>query len=186
MAGAKAIVSVWDKSGLADFCGFLSGRGVELLSTSGSAEALRRAGLPVTDVASYTGAPEILGGRVKTLHPKIAGGILSVRKDPGIEPIDVVVCNLYPFEDGLERGASREEMVELVDIGGVTLLRAAAKNHAFVTVVPGPDWYAPVRDEFERFGGVRPETRLKLACRAFETTARYDTAIAGYLRRLSG
>ncbi len=184
MPGKKAILSVWDKTGLADFGAFLAGRGFELLSTSGSAEVLRRSGLAVTEVADFTGAPEILGGRVKTLHPRVAGGILSVRQDPGIEPIDVVVCNLYPFADGLRRAAGPAEMIELIDIGGVTLLRAAAKNHAFVTVVPGPEYYAPVRAEFEQFGAVRDELRRRLAQRAFELTARYDAAIAGYLAGL--
>jgi len=186
LAGKRAVISVWDKTGLTDFGRFLVGRGFELLSTSGSADALRRAGIPVTEVAEFTGAPEILGGRVKTLHPRIAGGILTVRQDPGIEPIDMVVCNLYPFEQGLARGAGMAELVELIDIGGVTLLRAGAKNHAFVTVVPGPDWYGVVKSEFEQHGQVRPETRLQMAALAFETTARYDAAIAAYFRGRAG
>jgi phosphoribosylaminoimidazolecarboxamide formyltransferase/IMP cyclohydrolase len=182
----RAIISVWDKSGLVEFGRSLHGQGFELLSTSGSAEALRSAGLPVTEVSDYTGAPEMLGGRVKTLHPRIAGGILTTRKDPAIDPIDVVVCNLYPFEDGLRRGAGAEELVELIDIGGVTLLRAGAKNHAFVTVVPEPRYYPLVLQELESSGTVGTALRLRLALRAFEITSHYDAVIAGHLRRNSG
>lgn len=182
----SALASVWDKTGIVELARSLARCEYRILSTSKTAEAIRQAGIPVTDIAEYTGSPEILGGRVKTLHPKIAGGILSNRQDSTIEPIDIVVCNLYPFEAGLERRASREELVELIDIGGVTLLRAAAKNHAHVAVVPGPEYYSSVIAELEAGGQVGAGLRLKLAARAFEITSRYDTAIARYLSGLSG
>jgi phosphoribosylaminoimidazolecarboxamide formyltransferase / IMP cyclohydrolase len=182
----RAIISVWDKTGVFDVARALYETGHEILSTSKTAAAIRAEGIPVTEISDYTGSPEILGGRVKTLHPKIAGGILTTRKDNTVEPIDVVICNLYPFADGLARKATHTELVELIDIGGITLIRAAAKNHAFVAVVPGPEHYAEVIAELRAKGSVGPELRLRLAAAAFDITSRYDTAIAGYFGSQSG
>lgn len=182
----RAIISVWDKTGIVELARALAAAGYEILSTSKTAAAIREAGVPVTEIAAYTGSPEILGGRVKTLHPKIAGGILTTRKDDSVEPIDIVVCNLYAFEDGLARGAAHDELVELIDIGGVTLLRAAAKNHAFVTVVPDPKHYPAIIAELGRTGSVSAELRKKLAAEAFAVTSRYDTAIAHYFQSVTG
>ena len=182
MPQRRAIISVWDKTGIVDLARALAGAGYEILSTSKTAAAIRDAGIPVTEIADYTGSPEILGGRVKTLHPKIAGGILTTRKDNTVEPIDIVVCNLYAFEDGLARKATHDELVELIDIGGVTLLRAAAKNHAFVAVVPDPRHYPAIIAELGKTGSVSAEIRKKLAAEAFATTSRYDTAIAKYFQ----
>src|SRR5512136_486054 len=182
MTKRRAIISVWDKTGIIDLARALAAAGYEILSTSKTAAAIRDAGIPVTEIADYTGSPEILGGRVKTLHPKIAGGILTTRKDNTVEPIDIVVCNLYAFEDGLARGATHDELVELIDIGGVTLLRAAAKNHAFVTVVPDPKHYPAIIAELGKTGTINAEMRKKLAAEAFVLTSRYDTAIARYLQ----
>jgi phosphoribosylaminoimidazolecarboxamide formyltransferase/IMP cyclohydrolase len=186
LAQRRAIISVWDKTGIVELARALAAAGYEILSTSKTAAAIRDAGVAVTEIATYTGSPEILGGRVKTLHPKIAGGILTTRKDDSVEPIDIVVCNLYAFEDGLARGATHEELVELIDIGGVTLLRAAAKNHAFVTVVSDPKYYPAISAELGRTGTVSPGLRKQLAAEAFVITSRYDTAIARYLQSVAG
>lgn len=185
MARRRAIISVWDKTGVVELGRALAAAGYEILSTSKTAAMIREAGIPVTEIADYTGSPEILGGRVKTLHPKIAGGILTTRKDNTVEPIDIVVCNLYAFEDGLARKATHDELVELIDIGGVTLLRAAAKNHAFVAVVPDPRYYPEIIAELGRIGGVSAEMRKKLAAEAFTITSRYDTAIAKYFQSVT-
>ena len=185
MAQRRAIISVWDKTGIVELARALAAAGYEILSTSKTAAAIREAGIPVTEIADYTGSPEILGGRVKTLHPKIAGGILTTREDSTVEPIDIVVCNLYAFEDGLARGATHDELVELIDIGGVTLLRAAAKNHAFVTVVPNPKHYPAIIAELGRTGTVSAAIRRKLAAEAFAITSRYDTAIAKYFQSVA-
>ncbi len=190
----RALISVSDKAGLVDFGRRLVERGVELLSTGGTAGALRDAGLPVTDVAEFTGSPEILDGRVKTLHPKVHGGILFRRDDPehvrtceahGIRPIDLVVVNLYPFLETIRRpGVTRPEAIEQIDIGGPTLLRSAAKNHASVTVVCRPDLYDAVLAEIESGGGqTTPALRERLALEAFRHTAEYDRAISDYLAR---
>ena len=179
--GKRAVVSVWDKSGIAEFGRALSDSGHEILSTSKTAAGLREAGVPVTEISDYTGSPEILGGRVKTLHPRIAGGILTTREDDTVPPIDIVVCNLYPFEDGRRKGLSHGQLIELIDIGGVTLLRAAAKNHEFVTPVPGPEYYDRVGLELAHGGTVSAVLRAELAARSFEITSRYDAAIAEYL-----
>lgn len=180
----RAIVSVWDKSGVADFAAELHRHGYQILSTSKTAEIIRSTGVPVEEVSEYTGSPEILGGRVKTLHPRIAGGILTTRKDTTVDPIDIVVCNLYQFEEGLARGAGYRELIELIDIGGVTLLRAAAKNHDWVTVVPGPEYYPIVVEQLNRAGEVSPGVRRMLAGRAFQLTSQYDAAIAEYFRSI--
>jgi phosphoribosylaminoimidazolecarboxamide formyltransferase / IMP cyclohydrolase len=176
----RAIISVWDKSGIVELATALSGAGYEILSTSKTAQALRDSGIPVVEISAYTGSPEILGGRVKTLHPKIAGGILTTRKDDTVPPIDVVVCNLYPFSAGLERGATRAELIELIDIGGITLLRAAAKNHAYVAIVSDPGQYAEFTAELKGAGTVGDALRLRLAADAFGITTRYDAAIAAW------
>jgi len=184
----RALVSVSDKTGLAAFAGSLAAAGVELLSTGGTAQALRAAGLAVTDVAEHTGFPEIMDGRVKTLHPRIHGGILGRRgcdddamAAHGIAPIDLVVVNLYPFRETVARaGASRAEAVEQIDIGGPAMLRAAAKNAAHVGVVTRPEDYAEVADEVAA-GGLAADTRRRLATRAFRHTADYDSAIADWL-----
>ncbi len=189
----RAIVSVSDKTGLEAFARELAALGVEIYSTGGSARALVEAGVPVKPISDLTGFPEILGGRVKTLHPAVHGGILARRDDPeqmrelaehGMTPVDLVVCNLYPFAQTVARGsAGLGETLDEIDIGGVTLLRAAAKNFPAVTVVARPDDYMTVLDELKGSGETSLETRRRLAAVAFQHTALYDTAIAEYLRR---
>ncbi len=186
----RSLFSVYDKTGLAAFARPLAERGVELVASGGTARTLREAGLAVRAVSDVTGSPEILGGRVKTLHPAIHGGILS-RRTPddraqldglGWGDIDLVVCNLYPFEKtAADPDASFEDIIEQIDIGGVALLRAAAKNLAHVTVVCDPADYASVLAEIEVQGQVSPETRRRLAVKAFAHTAVYDAAIWRYL-----
>lgn len=189
----RAIVSVSDKTGVVEFARGLADRGVEILSTGGTARMLREAGVPVTEVSAYTGFPEILDGRVKTLVPKIHGGILGLRDDPkhreqmaehGIEPIDLVAVNLYPFEKTVaEPGCTLEAAVEQIDIGGPCMIRAAAKNHRYVTVVVDPADYPRVLDEMDRNAGeVSLELRYELAAKAFSRTSEYDAAIAGWLK----
>lgn len=185
-----ALLSVWDKTGLVEFAQGLAGLGWELVGSGGTARTLREAGLPVTEVAQVTGFPEMLGGRVKTLHPAIHAGILA-RPDPAdlaelaahnLAPVDLVAVNLYPFEATVAQpGTSLEEAVEQVDIGGVALLRAAAKNWARVTVVSRPEQYAGVLAELREHGEVAETTRRRLALEAFRLTAAYDAAIAAYL-----
>ncbi len=187
----RALTSVSDKTGLVDFLHHL--KGVELLSTGGTAAVLREAGLSVIEVADYTGSPEILGGRVKTLHPRIHGGILSRRTADdqrdleriGTVEIDLVVVNLYPFAETVARGAAFEEAVEQIDIGGVALLRAAAKNFDHVVTLCDPADYPTVLEEINA-GGVTRERRLELAAKVFAHTAAYDAAITGYLTRGEG
>jgi len=186
----RAIVSVSDKRGLVEFAAALARRGVELLSTGGTARALADAGIATRAISDYTGAPEILDGRVKTLHPKIHGGLLG-RDLPdhreqmaanGIEPIDLVVVNLYPFEATVARpGVGLDEAIENIDIGGPSMLRSAAKNHERVTVVVDPDDYPAVLAEIEASGEVSSATRARLARKVFAHTAAYDGAIAAYL-----
>lgn len=188
----RAIVSVSDKTGVVEFARGLHERGVEILSTGGTAKALQDAGVPVTEVSAYTGFPEMLDGRVKTLHPKIYGGILGLRdrpdhaatmKDHGIEPIDLVAVNLYPFEQTVARaGCTVEEAVEQIDIGGPCMIRASAKNHRFVTVVVDPADYGRVLADLDRLGGeVGRELNFELAVKAYGRTSAYDAAIAGWL-----
>lgn len=189
----RAILSVADKTGIESFARALAEAGVELYSTGGTARALIEAGLPVQSISDLTGFPEILGGRVKTLHPAVHGGILARRDDPAhmaeleahsILPIDLVVCNLYPFAETVAReGATLVEALEEIDIGGVTLLRAAAKNYASVTVVVRPQDYAVVLRELTASGATTETTRRRLAGIAFQHTSLYDSAIAEYLRR---
>ena len=188
----RALLSVSDKTGLAEFARALAGLGVEILSTGGTAKALREAGLAVRDVSEVTGFPEMMDGRVKTLHPRVHGGILAVRDNPehqsalaehGIEPIDMVVINLYPFEQTVAgEGATLEEAVEQIDIGGPALVRSAAKNFRDVAVVVSPEEYEEIAEEMSRQGGsLSYDTRLALAFAAFNHTSDYDSAICGYL-----
>jgi phosphoribosylaminoimidazolecarboxamide formyltransferase / IMP cyclohydrolase len=192
----RAIVSVHDKTGVVDLGRRLAALGVELLSTGGTAALLREAGVPVREVADVTGFPEMMDGRVKTLHPKIHGGILARRDVPahlealdrhGIPPIDLVVVALYPFEATIAKpGVTRAEAVEQIDIGGPTMIRAAAKNHDAVAVVTDPSQYAGVLAELEGTGGVMSrETCARLAAAAFRRTSRYDAAITAYLSESS-
>jgi phosphoribosylaminoimidazolecarboxamide formyltransferase / IMP cyclohydrolase len=185
----RALVSVSDKTGVADFVKGLAGMGVEILSTGGTASALREAGLEVTDVAEFTGQEEILGGRVKTLHPRLHAALLARRDDSehmatlereGIEPIDLACVNLYPFEDTVAaHDVAPEVAIENIDIGGPTMIRAAAKNHSGVAVVVRPESYDAVLAELEESGGeVSATTRHWLANEAFAQTARYDAAIS--------
>ncbi|HEY7867635.1 MAG TPA: bifunctional phosphoribosylaminoimidazolecarboxamide formyltransferase/IMP cyclohydrolase [Methylomirabilota bacterium] len=189
----RALLSVHDKTGVVEFAKGLVALGAELLSTGGTARLLRESGLAVVDVADVTGFPEMLDGRVKTLHPGVHGGILARRDVPehlaalerhGIRPIDLVVVTLYPFERTVARpGVSLEEAIENIDIGGPSMIRGAAKNHAHVAVVTDPGQYGPVLDELRRSGGALSDaTRFRLAFEAFRRTAQYDAAIAAYLR----
>ncbi len=189
-----ALVSVYDKSGLAAFATRLAALGFRFLASGGSAAALRAAGLSVTDVSVYTNSDEMLGGRVKTLHPAIHGGILA-RDSPidraelaarGWEPIDLVVVNLYPFEETVARpGVTEAQAIEEVDIGGVTLIRAAAKNHGRVTLAADPHDYDEIAKAFEE-GPCPPALRRRLAAAAFARTASYDRAIATWMAGAAG
>ncbi len=194
MAVRRALLSVSDKSGVVEFAQGLAAMGVELVSTGGTAKALRQAGLAVRDVSDLTGFPEMMEGRVKTLHPKVAGGVLADRSKPShmedlkraaIEPIDLIVVNLYPFEAAAAGKAALEALVEEVDIGGPSLVRAAAKNHRHVLVVTDPAQYGPVLRAVEQ-GEVPLPFRQELALRAFQHTARYDAIIARALSKRFG
>lgn len=189
----RALISLTDKTGIVDFAKFLIERDVEILSTGGTAKLLRENGVRVKDVSEHTGFPEMLDGRVKTLHPKIHGGILGVRDNPehrtqmaeqGILPIDLVVVNLYAFEKTVAKDdCTLEDAIENIDIGGPAMLRSAAKNHRDVAVVIDPADYTRVMDEIRATGGVADATRFALAQKVFQTTAAYDAAIAGYLTK---
>jgi len=189
----RALISVTDKSGLAEFAKGLAEQQVEILSTGGTAKLLRDNGIPVTEVADFTGFPEMLDGRVKTLHPKIHGGILGRRDLPshkeqmaahGIKPIDLVVVNLYQFEQAVAKpGCTLEDAIENIDIGGPTLLRASAKNYQAVTVVVDPADYAKVLHEMKAHQGATTlATRFQLAKKVFALTQAYDGAISRYLQ----
>lgn len=187
--GKRAILSVYDKNGLVAFGQALVGLGWELIASGGSARKLREAGLAVTEVADMTGAPEILGGRVKTLHPAVHGGILAqdIERDradlaaQGIEMVDLVACNLYPFNETIAQpGVTLADAIEQIDIGGVTLLRAAAKNFKRVTVVCDSADYGMILEQLSA-EGVHASTRQALAVKAFRHTRDYDTAITAYL-----
>ena len=188
---ARALLSVSDKHGLAEFARALAARGVELISTGGTAQALRNAGLPVREVAGYTGFPEIMDGRVKTLHPRVHGGLLgrrgideAIMAAHGIEPIDLLVVNLYPFAATIARpDCSYAEAIENIDVGGPAMLRAAAKNHADVTVLVDPADYGVVLAELEASGETSIDTRSRLAAKAFAHTAGYDASVSDYLQR---
>ncbi len=197
MAIRRALLSVFDKTGIVEFARALSQRGVELLSTGGTYSALMNAGIPVTEVAAYTGFPEMMDGRVKTLHPKIHGGLLCVRDDAahmasaaanGIGMIDLVVVNLYPFEATADKpGATTADKIEKIDIGGPSMLRSAAKNHAFVTVLVDPADYARCLSELDANAGDTTRAfRERCARTVFRTTARYDALIADELTRIAG
>ena len=183
----RALISVSDKSGLVDFARFLHGCGVEILSTGGTAQAMRDADIPVIEVGDHTGFPEILDGRVKTLHPKVHGGILGKRSDPAhlatmeehdIDPIDLIVVNLYPFEATVAAGADYDTCVENIDIGGPAMIRSAAKNHDGVTIVTdAEDYDAVIEDMKANDGATSPALRRRLAGTAYARTAAYDTAI---------
>jgi len=194
MANVKrALLSVSDKSGLVPLAQTLATAGIELISTGGTAKALREAGLTVTDLSAYTGFPEMLDGRVKTLHPKIHGGLLYLRGNAAheaavaahaIDPIDLVVVNLYPFEQTVAKPeVSLHEAIENIDIGGPSMLRSAAKNHESVTVVVDPADYAAVAEQIRNAGQTTPELRRQLAAKVFARTAAYDTAIAAHLAK---
>ncbi len=189
----RALVSVHDKTGVVEFARGIQALGVEILPTGGPAKLLRHSGVPVVDVAEVTGFPEMLDGRVKTLHPKVHGGILARRDLPehttaldkhGIRPIDLVAVTLYPFEKTVARpDVTLEDAIENIDIGGPSMIRGAAKNHAHVAVLTDTAQYAPVLDELRRSNGtLSSETRFRLAFEAFRRTAQYDAAIAAYLR----
>lgn len=190
---ARALISVSDKTGLVEFCQGLVALGVELLSSGGTAKTLAEHGIAATEVSSYTGFPELMGGRIKTLHPRVHGGILgrrgideAVMAEHGIRPIDLVVVNLYPFEATVARpGCTLAEAVENIDIGGPALIRAAAKNHAAVGVVVDPADYPEVLRMLQAEGGLPEAMRLSLATKAFRHTGAYDAAIAAYLDALA-
>src|SRR5579871_688382 len=193
LAIRRALISVSDKTGLIELGRFLAGRGVELLSTGGSAKALGEAGIAVKEVSAHTGFPEIMDGRVKTLHPKIHGGILARRDSEehlasatahGIGLIDLVVVNLYPFEATLATGADEARLVENIDVGGPAMIRAAAKNFDFVAVVTSPGDYKSVCEEMTaKEGALSRATRRRLAAAAFARTASYDATIAGWMNK---
>jgi phosphoribosylaminoimidazolecarboxamide formyltransferase/IMP cyclohydrolase len=192
----RAILSVTDKTGLAEFARKLAALGVELISTGGTAKLLRDSGIPVKDISELTGFPEMLDGRVKTLHPKVHGGILHRREDPahraavaehGIKPIDMVVVNLYAFEKTAAKpGVAFEELIENIDIGGPSMIRSAAKNFQDVAVVTSPADYSAIAEEMAKSGGqLSPATKWRLAQKAFATTSAYDSAIASTLESVS-
>ncbi|MEO1048241.1 MAG: bifunctional phosphoribosylaminoimidazolecarboxamide formyltransferase/IMP cyclohydrolase [Pseudomonadota bacterium] len=186
----RALLSVSDKTGLVDLGKALAARGVELVSTGGTARALREAGLDVRDVSDLTGFPEMMDGRVKTLHPKVHGGLLALRdnedhvasmEEHAIGAIDLVVVNLYPFEATVAKGASREEIIENIDIGGPSMVRSAAKNHGFVTILTDPADYATLIEELAAQDGATSEAfRIRMAGKAYARTAAYDSAIANW------
>jgi phosphoribosylaminoimidazolecarboxamide formyltransferase/IMP cyclohydrolase len=191
----RALLSVSDKTGIVGLAAALSGHGAELVSTGGTAAALRAAGLAVREVAELTGFPEILGGRVKTLHPAVHGGLLARRElaadmaalaAHGIGGIDLLVVNLYPFEASVAAGADRAAVIEEIDIGGPAMLRAAAKNHAHVAALTDPEDYPSLLDELARLGGTSRALRERLALTAFGRTAAYDAAVAGWLAAALG
>ena len=186
----RALLSVSDKTGLTEFAAALAEMGVELVSTGGTAKALREAGLEVADVADLTGYPEMMDGRVKTLHPAVHGGLLALRDDDahvaamethGIRPIDLLVVNLYPFEATVAAGADHDTAIENIDIGGPAMIRAAAKNHAFVGVVVDVEDYEPVLAELREHGGTRLSFRQTLAQTAYARTGAYDAAVSTWM-----
>ncbi len=189
-----ALISVSNKDGIINFAKGLNEFGIKILSTGGTAKSLRDAGIPVTDVSEHTGFPEMLDGRVKTLHPKIHGGLLGKRDNPehvrqmkeqNIEPIDMVVVNLYPFETTIAKpGCTFEDAIENIDIGGPTMLRSAAKNFKDVAVVVDPLDYKKLLDEMKKKNGeLSEDTKFELAKKVFLHTARYDSVISNTLKR---
>ena len=190
----RALISLTDKSGIADFAKELQGLGVEILSTGGTARKMREHGIQVKDVADFTGFPEMLDGRVKTLHPKVHGGILAQRDNPahvaqmqqhGLLPIDLIAVNLYAFDKAVaDPGCTLAHAIENIDIGGPTMLRAAAKNFHDVTVLVDPADYPVVLAEIRTTGNTTLKTRFRLAVKVFELTSGYDTAIVAWLRKV--
>src|SRR5438067_1419561 len=195
MAVQRALISVFDKTGIVEFAKRLAALKIDILSTGGTARLLREGGIAVRDVSDFTGWPEMLGGRVKTLHPKVHGGLLFRRDHPedqkqaaehGIAPIDLVVVNLYPFEaTAVKSDLTAEELIENIDIGGPTMLRSAAKNFESVTVITDPADYDRVANELGTSQDTSLATRLDLARKVFATTSRYDGMIAAEMERLS-
>lgn len=190
----RALISLSDKTGVVEFARKLADFGVKFLSTGGTAKILRDAGLDVTDVSAHTGFPEMLDGRVKTLHPKIHGGLLGLRSNPehvatmkahGIEPIDMVVVNLYPFRQAISKpGCTLEEAIENIDIGGPAMLRSAAKNFESVTVIIDPADYEAVLKDMNKSGGeVSRATNFRLAVKVYKSTSEYDGMISSYLEK---
>lgn len=188
----RALMSVSDKSGLDEFAKYLSDSGVHILSTGGTAKLLRDKNIDVQDVSDYTGFPEMMDGRVKTLHPKVHGALLGLRDNEehmdameknNIIPIDMVVVNLYPFVKTIESGCSFEDAIENIDIGGPTMIRSAAKNFKYVTVITEPSDYDFIMKEMkENEGSVSYETNMKLAQKVYEKTSYYDSRISDYLK----
>ncbi|MDM7202993.1 MAG: IMP cyclohydrolase [Thermodesulfobacteriaceae bacterium] len=186
----RALISVTDKRGIVDFAKELSSLGVEIISTGGTAKALREGGVPVKDISELTGFPEILGGRVKTLHPYVHAGLLFKRDDKEhietieklrINPIDLVVVNLYAFDKVVEQKGDLDIAIENIDIGGPTLLRASAKNFKYVTVVVDPNDYPKVLEEIKKLGNTTLQTRFELAKKVFKVVSSYDQLIYNYL-----
>ncbi len=192
----RAITRVTDKTGSVEFAKSLSKLGVEILSTGGTAKTLREGGLQVSDISDYTGFPEMMDGRVKTLHPKVHGGLLGLRDNPehvkmmkehGIKAIDMVVVNLYQFEKTVAKeGVTLEEAIENIDIGGPSMLRSSAKNFKHVTVIIDPDDYGVVLQEIAGNGETSLKTRFRLARKVFKLTHEYDGAISRYLDGIEG
>lgn len=191
----RALISVSDKDGIVDFATRLASAGVDLISTGGTARALREAGLDVRDVSEITEFPEMMDGRIKTLHPRVHGGLLALRdddghlgsmRDHGIDGIELLVVNLYPFEETVAKGAGFEECIENIDIGGPAMIRAAAKNHRFVGVVTDPSDYERVLSEVEAGGALSTDTKRMLAAKAFAKTAAYDSAISTWFAGQTG
>jgi phosphoribosylaminoimidazolecarboxamide formyltransferase / IMP cyclohydrolase len=191
----RVLISVTDKKGIDEFARELTAFGAELLSTGGTAAQLRKSGIPVTEVSDYTGFPEMMDGRVKTLHPKIHGGLLALRDNDahmqalrkhGIKTIDMVVINLYRFEDTIAKeGCTLEQAIENIDIGGPSMLRAASKNYRFVSVVTDPADYPKIIAEMKQTGGkISEKTNFELAKKTFLLTAHYDSAISNYLAKV--
>lgn len=186
----RALISVTDKTGIVEFAKELSSLGIEIVSTGGTAKTIREGGVRVIDISELTGFPEILGGRVKTLHPLVHGGILFKRDDPehvetikreGIKPIDLVVVNLYAFDKVVAQKGDLDTAIENIDIGGPTLLRASAKNFKYVTVIVDPADYAKVLEEIRAYGNTTLKTRFELAKKVFKLTSSYDQMIYDYL-----
>lgn len=196
MSIKRALVSVSDKTGIVDFCRGLSQLGVEIISTGGTKNLLSKEGIPVIGISDVTGFPEVLDGRVKTLHPAVHSGLLAVRdsaehqaqmKELGLDYIDLVVVNLYPFQETISKpDVTYEDAIENIDIGGPTMLRSAAKNHAFVSVVVDSGDYSKVLDEIAVEGDTTLDTRKRLAAKVFRHTAAYDALISDYLSNVNG
>ncbi len=190
----RALISLTDKSGIEGFAGELEALGVEILSTGGTAKKMRENGIKVKDVAEFTGFPEMLDGRVKTLHPKVHGGILAQKTNPdhlaqmkeyGLQPIDLIAVNLYDFNKATsDPDCTLENAIENIDIGGPTMLRAAAKNFNDVTVIVDPADYPQVLAEMKEEGNTTRKTRFRLAVKVFELTSKYDTAIVNWLKKV--